>query len=435
MKCLRWIVMATALIAGGPASAGRHHICYVDALDSTGQPLGVYGCNEDAGGTCSIAAPPGASTTSIPYTPPPNSSAPSGDARHFKLPYGANTATISFWNAGSTGAPDAQFRCTITAQPYYVERPMADADALMGYTTDSSGLLTTAVWKRAQPGTGRRSSYSTVTVPSDFVVVGGGVVGKEWPNGSLVYESRHLIDPYNSSQQPTFRQWRGSTFDNTVEDLDAAVAYAIGMKIEGLGPDTLRTTVTRTATFDAGFAPHPSEWVNFPPGMVMLSGSVWASSPDPNVNSSATPYMFGQYLTGTAPLDTNAGWAAKSKDHVQPFPGHLWVSGTQLPASLYLGGRWYRVEARTVSATSSLAAHPAVDVGGLRGTHALTGIGAWVDWERYDAYGNVVSAGNLIWRLEPRPDLGGASVASKDHVVSSPSTITGYAIGVRLVPQ
>jgi hypothetical protein len=80
-----------------------------------------------------------------------------------------------------------------------------------------------------------------------------------------------------------------------------------------------------------------------------------------------------------------------------------------------------------VQATSAVAAHPAVDVGGLRGEYALTGIGAAVDWRSHGP------SGNLLWKLEPRADLGGASVASKDHVFPSPATITGFALGIKLV--
>ncbi len=99
-----------------------------------------------------------------------------------------------------------------------------------------------------------------------------------------------------------------------------------------------------------------------------------------------------------------------------------------------MGGKTFNVQARFVSAASGIAAHPAVDVSGLRGEYALTGIGAAVDWRRYDQNGNQTAAGNLLWKLEPRADLGGASVASKDHILSSPARITGYALGIKLVP-
>jgi vibriolysin len=78
-------------------------------------------------------------------------------------------------------------------------------------------------------------------------------------------------------------------------------------------------------------------------------------------------------------------------------------------------------------ATSPVAQHPAVVVNGRRGEFALVGVGAFVDWESYGL------AGNLLWKLQPRPDLAGVEVGSKDHSIYSPATVTGYAVGLKLV--
>ena len=97
-----------------------------------------------------------------------------------------------------------------------------------------------------------------------------------------------------------------------------------------------------------------------------------------------------------------------------------------------VGGLTYRVVSTYRSATSAIAAHPAVDVAGPKGC-ALTGIGASVAW-RGPPFTTKPLPGNLIWKLQPRPDLGGATVASKDHGINSPASITGYALGIKLVP-
>ena len=62
------------------------------------------------------------------------------------------------------------------------------------------------------------------------------------------------------------------------------------------------------------------------------------------------------------------------------------------------------------------------------GEYALTGVGASVDWQSYGW------AGNMLWKLVPRPDLDGAEAASKDHGYYSPASVTAYALGVKLVP-
>jgi hypothetical protein len=93
-----------------------------------------------------------------------------------------------------------------------------------------------------------------------------------------------------------------------------------------------------------------------------------------------------------------------------------------LPPNLEIDGIVYTVEFNAVSAASAVAAHPTVTVGGLKGEHALTGIGASADC---CLPGRMpTSAGNLIWKLEPCPDIGGAMVASKDFAVSAPASIT-----------
>ena len=63
----------------------------------------------------------------------------------------------------------------------------------------------------------------------------------------------------------------------------------------------------------------------------------------------------------------------------------------------------------------------------LRGDYALISIGAVANWHVFPAMGN------LLWNLQPREDLGGASVASKVHVVCSPAATTGCALGIKLI--
>jgi hypothetical protein len=164
--------------------------------------------------------------------------------------------------------------------------------------------------------------------------------------------------------------------------------------------------------------------------------------------------MIGQFATVSAPIIGNifrctqdpsgffscgtvaaaTGWRVESKDHVVSHPGWINLQMLALPLTINVGGVNWEVRGQYVSATSAVAAHPAIDVSGLRGEYALTGIGATVDWRRVDRLSGQVAAGNLLWKLEPRADLGGASVAAKDHIISSPASITGYALGIKLVP-
>jgi hypothetical protein len=122
------------------------------------------------------------------------------------------------------------------------------------------------------------------------------------------------------------------------------------------------------------------------------------------------------------------GWRVESKDHGNAHPGYISTEILEMPLTITVGSAVFEVRGKHVEATSGVAAHPAADASGLRGEYAVTGIGAAVDWRSHGW------AGNLLWKLEPRADLGGASVSSKDHFWASPATITGYALGIKLVP-
>jgi hypothetical protein len=57
----------------------------------------------------------------------------------------------------------------------------------------------------------------------------------------------------------------------------------------------------------------------------------------------------------------------------------------------------------------------------MTGGYALTGCGA---------YSNYAGQGSLLWKIKPQSP-GACSVASKDHINADPTSIYGYAIGLR----
>ena len=177
-------------------------------------------------------------------------------------------------------------------------------------------------------------------------------------------------------------------------------------------------------------------------GFVPVSGSVRALA-DPG---NASPNLLGQYVTVSAPLHDPCptaegcklppikGWRVESKDHpiTTPHPGTVDTALLGIASSITVDGTAYRVIGRYAMATSAMAAHPSIDVS-LPG-YALTGIGAAVAWRDAPPKYGTPPAGNLVWKLEPRPDLSGATVTSKDHGLQSPAAITAYALGIKLVP-
>jgi hypothetical protein len=456
---VRWLV---AGMWSSTAWAGQHSICFEDAPQQVAanlwQPTAVWACHADSGGSCRIVSINGAGTRVYANVP---ASLPGVYEKYRMASAGTFTATIAFSDGNGVASTRT---CTVNASGIYgLQNGWASTGALLtGYTSDSSGLVSTGVWKLEEQATAGSGTLEVV-VPRDFVAVGGGAQGADLPYGALIRWSDYVVRP-TANPPPNYnayRTWMANTVDMSIADPKFAnphrrTVYAIGMRIGNLFPSEL-VQLLCSSKQDAypSIAAHPSSQVTFPVGQlsacpanhVHLGGTIQASADHTNSPGS----LVGQYATQTAPIveivPANCasgpctprrkvvGWQVASKDHLASHWGTANTALTSLSNTISLDGRPYAVKSNVVMATSPEASHPAVDVSGLRGEYALVGIGASVDWRRYDAFGNLISAGNLLWKLEPRPDLGGVSVASKDFVYNSPATITGYAIGIKLVPM
>lgn len=452
LRLEHWVGGVALAFACASASAGMHQICYEGLPEyKSGQwtPNGIFGCNSDGDGYCTISpVSTGFISRSNPY--PLNSFVQSaGTFRYFDFSSSAGTFTakVEFFDGNSVKR--AERMCTVNARGVYAsERGHATSGAVLtGFSTDASGLATSGVWRLLAPA---MSTFNRISVqaPSDFVAVGGGAMGTNTPSGAMITESTRYAS-YGGDQ----RSWKARTTEaGGAAQSHRTTAYVIGLHIEGIAARDLApllihasgTTAPTTVGHPVGQATQP-----------ILGGSAVISGGFEAFASGGTPLgsLLGQLATVSAPLISQffsctegfggfmrcrlvtgmTGWRAESKDHVIAGPGWINTQMLALPLTINVGGTTFEVHTRHVTATSAVAAHPAADVGGLRGDFALTGVGATVDWRRFDQFGNQTAAGNLLWKLEPRADIGGASVASKDHIISSPASITAHAIGIRLV--
>jgi len=452
-RTLSRLVALAGLTAACAAGAAQHHICYQGEAVN-GQPTAIWGCRDDASSLCSISAP---GTTLANYLP---GGAP-GNFKQTLLPNaGLFTATMSY-------ADGSIRRCQISAlsPTGNVRAPASQGAVLTGFTTDASGMVTTGVW-RLQSAAAARAGRVTVEVPIEFVAVGGGVLGQETPYGALVVESYQSDTLSGINGVGNQRRWTVRTSDLYYPDPHVTVAYAIGMRITRSHPNgtdmpastligLLRTkaqdSLPAIASTAVNQAMLPFKTYG---GFVPLSGGVQAQA-----DASNSPFnLLGQYVTVSAPLhDACAtpcttsppmrGWRVESKDHwLNPnHPGTVNTALLGLVGAVTVDGVRYRVVGAYAMATSGWAGHPAIDAGNLSG-FALTGVGGAVDWRsppRACLPGVICGSpgtltleppGNLLWKLQPRPDFVGASVASKDHGYASAGQITGYALGVRLEP-
>lgn len=430
--------VALALAASGASAAfaaGNHHICYQEYNDASRLTL-VAQCRSDTPGVyCEIQQ-----ITAMnyhPWTPPPVGNSV---VRKF-VAYGSGLHQVEIAFSDGTRRECSTYLRTGGApnQGAYDATP----PELIGYTTDASGLVTTGVWssRTRNPDT---IKSNRITVPGDFVVVGGGAAGTNAPYGAFVSQA-YPDDSYVGYGRAT-RDWKVETRHSVVYEPHTNTAYAIGMKIEGVDDRTLNKLVAMTSAASAYTEQHPKASVYAPASTRVLGGGTMASV------HGYSPTGFGQNLTASAPLDNRlfrcvpaffvppqpcaplklTGWHGASKEHGDYYPGGLNVWVIHMPETITVltpkGMRNYNVETTVRTTRSLVEGQPSTTTPGVSGEYALTAAGALVDWWRTG------SAGNLLWKLAPRGDIAGAEVASKDHVWSSPSAISGYAVGVKLVP-
>jgi hypothetical protein len=418
-------VVLTALTASSAYAAGHHQICY-QGPHYNSLPTVVVQCRSDVPGvSCSISLPAAHSG----YFPP---AAGASTVETFQGSPGTTyTATIDF-------SDGTQRKCSTSLAGYYTSvgaayTRMAGATVplLTGYTTDESGLLMTGIWS-SQTTNAQRVQANTIGVPKDLVLVGGGALGTNYPSGALISK----MSPTGDLEK---REWRVQTQDALSPQPHNNETYAIGMKIEGVATVDLRNLVAWNYG-GSNYAAHPTAQVSPIAGYpaVLGGGAEAFAQAYPQTGqfltaSSAIPAVYGLCWNGRCGESSGAtGFYAASKDHGISAPGYVgvWVSSMPQTIQVYTaaGLRNFRVETFGRGVTSGVAAHPSIVVAGRSGEFALTGVGAYVDWQTYGWYGN------LLWKVVPRADIAGVEASSKDHAYSSPATVTGYALGVKLVP-
>ena len=277
--------------------------------------------------------------------------------------------------------------------------------------TDSSGLVTTAVFMEQAPAPASQFFDLAADVDSDMVVVGGGATAAEAPNGALLTASYPSINP---------SKWLASSKDHRVPNPHRLMVFAIGMRINSpdMPPSRLLSSLF-TQSVTSPVADHPTATVNVNPGFTMIGGGF-------RVN---WPPGAGNLATGSFPGDADLTeiWTARSKDHITPSPCTIDVFSIGIQSVLTIGGRQFRVDRRIGQQSNPVAVeHPSAEVP-FDGPHVLTGVGAKA---------RVEDPGTLLWRLEPTVggSQPGVTGSSKDHQLVLQSFITVSALGIQLLP-
>jgi hypothetical protein len=280
---------------------------------------------------------------------------------------------------------------------------------LLNIFHDSSGLVTVALFQHKAGTAQQHFQDFNVNVPPDMVAIGGGGEAQESPNGALLTASYPNDD---------LSAWLVSSKDHFEPEPHYLTAYAIGLKIQGMSREQLMSAI-HIADGVSGAEQHPEASATMPSGYRLVGGGF-------NVEWQLSPTSLGNLATASFP-ETSLSWMARSKDHggVQNVdaasPARLHVYAIGLREQLPIG----RINVAIELQESTQAPHP-VGVADMTPGFALTGGGAKVNWR---------NNGNLLWRLKPVITTANQAfeVASKDHIVPDPCTVTAYALGIQIV--
>lgn len=484
MNPLVRLAAAAALLASQGAFASLHGICYEGP--TRGQYSGtllvsetltvIAGCQDDSGARCMVrdigadipgsAVPAQIKDVTTIWTPINGVDVPGAtfgmfeylQRNHNSVPRATRLRVRFEFANGQTR------ECSVTPRgwtnPYgqtgsvaWVGQPTG---TLTGFSTDASGLVSTGVWRATAPGGG----VAWARVPADFIAVGGGAVAAD---GAFIERSR-----FSTWYEP-LRGWEAESWTSAAgvpsKPGGETTAYVIGLRIDGLPTDLdpllddtkrvrrpgadLRSLVRRdtatTATTGSFFAV-PAVGVVAVPGRVALGGGVETSVSGPKPGSHGL-FVHENHPAGVTawfrcilvtspwvgcPLPAAVGWQVRAVAELGAHYGHATAFLASLPDRIDIGGQLWEVRGRLVQAPSAVSLGPVAEVRGLRGEYALAAAGAAVRGWPHAAYGDM--AHTWLNRIEPRPDLGGASASTGTLYGASSTSLAAFAAGVKLVP-
>ncbi len=267
-------------------------------------------------------------------------------------------------------------------------------------STDSSGKITMSVWSRQASTANSHFTDFKVDVGEGYVAIGGGILGTNSGNGNFVTASYPSDD---------LDGWLISSKDHGWSNPVRLTGYAIGLKIEGLTSQELKRYITVTEN-QSDFVSYPDVSVSVALDHVQIGGGArieW--------------YGQGNMLTASYPTNSNLQWRVQSKEHIWTSHASAHVYSIGLLKDIPGVGE---IEVSTRSISSGLANHPASAVNVATG-HALSSCGASVNYNGY---------GNMLWKIQPRSASGNnsCSASSKDLNVGDRSSITTYALGIKV---
>jgi hypothetical protein len=402
----RWGWLLAATIVSSPAAAraaGHHQICFQSSDGTYTNVVGILRCRaDDPAVSCTITIPAALTTTAY---------ATVGNETSLLATFassGVFTSTISF----SDGVTRT---CTLETIPPNQMPSSYMLPSLLGYTTDSSGLVMTGVWAQSWVVFPAKTEAD---LPVGFRAVGGGASG----NYVTAAMSEYPGVWYAADVEP----W------GNVIPAQHFTGYGIGLKIEGIDWATLASMVQQSSSAAAVYQPPPaaSPAASVPTvaGQATIGGGVYATLGQ--AVTASYPKVVQRCYAGGECEQVVTSWEAASNVHNMSGTGQVQSIAVSLPKQLSIGGTSYWVETWVTNAATPATTSPQVSVAGLLGDYALTGAGALIDGQTAAGPG-----GNLLSVLKPHPETAGVEAATTTEPgFSSTAGLTVYAVGMRLVP-
>ena len=295
-------------------------------------------------------------------------------------------------------------------------------------TTDHYGNITIAVFMAEAPVPTQPAQSVTASVDTSkgFVCIGGGGTGSVGPPGALLTAS-FPDDPQ------TMAGWTIRTKEHLQPDPNyRAKAYAIGMTVKDFTHDQLKDNI-KYFSGDSLNMNWPVVTQSIGDDYSLLGGGF------------EVHYNTGNFGFATFP-ESSFSWCARSKDMATPDPCTVTVYAIGIKTKLSkkdANGQDQPTGAEVITSfqssnssflTNKAASHPEATAK-LTKDYILCGGGAEVHWTMGSTLG-----GNYLWSLEPpldqtddQPPPNQSFIArSKDHFQTDLSTITTYAMGIKM---
>jgi hypothetical protein len=272
---------------------------------------------------------------------------------------------------------------------------------LIGIIDDASGSLHVSVWQK-DSGSPLHKNKVEVEPEEGWVVIGGGGVGSPSPGGFLTA----------SFPNTELTKWNVHTTDHTDPDEHSVIAYALGLKVDGIDYSTLHSMVNVVSVRSTRVS-HPDASATLNPEFLLIGGGFRI---DPEIDANLGVGSFPQF---------DRTWRSRSKDHITPRAAVIesFAIGIQSRPRRARG----RFKAATAYDQTRLSSQPEAQAK-LPDGFALSGVGAVL---------NNGEPGLLLWKLAPfLEDLAGNQVqgvvaGGHDHIDADKAVLQAWAIGIQ----